>query len=80
MTDQDFQNTVIEKLAKIEVNTDTLDEDIKGIKLTLFGREGRTGVVNDLSKIQESQTRWNRGLLLAQTALTAALAYVGIGK
>jgi len=77
MNDQDFRDTVIDELATIKANTEHTSKDVEGIKKTLFGREGRTGVVADLEKLKQDQSRWNKGLVIFPVLLVGLKSLIG---
>ena len=79
--DQEFKDKALEKLgaidtrlAVIETNTETTAKQVDEHDKTLHGspgREGTTGMIKDLTLVQERQAMWVRGMLLFGTLLTA---------
>ncbi len=80
MTDSEFMIKTAESLAKIETNTENMKEDIKGHGATLYGREGRTGLVQEIENLKASQKWWNRGLALFPVLLIGAKTLLGMDK
>ena len=80
MTDQEFRDKVIASLSRIETRQGEICTDMKDMRLTLYGAEGRTGLVEDVSKLKERQAWWNRGMVIAQGLLAAGLAALGLSQ
>jgi len=80
MNDQDFRDTVINELATIKTNTEHITKDVEGHHKTLYGREGRTGIVQEIESLKQSQGRWNRALVIVQALIMLALGYLGLKR
>lgn len=64
-------------IAKIQANTENMKEDIKGHGTTLYGREGRTGLVQEIENLKASQKWWNRGLAIFPVLLIGLKGLIG---
>ena len=80
MTDLEFREQVVAGLARIEAVQAGYCRDMTEIRLTLYGAEGRTGLVEDVSRIKSGQAWWNRLMTVAQGLLAAGLAALGMQK
>lgn len=77
MTDQDFRDNVIGALSRIETKIEANCDDMVAIRKTLFGSEGRTGLVQEVQSLQHDTRLWNRALAAISMILSAAIAYLG---
>ena len=87
--DQEFKDKALEKLgaidtrlAVIETNTNNTTKKVDEHDMTLHGspgREGTTGMIKDLTLVQERQAMWVRGILLFGTLLTALQGFFKYG-
>jgi len=80
MTDQEFQLKVTNDLAEIKVLLVERDKDIVGHGKSLYGTDGRGGIVQDVQRLESSERLWKRGMVLVQALLAALVAYIGLSE
>ena len=78
--DQDFREEMIKGITEIKTNTANMKEDITGQGHSLYGKDGRGGLVRDFETLKQSQSRWNKGVALLQGLVMAGIAYIGLLK
>ena len=78
--DQEFREKMIEGITEIQTNTANMKENIKGQGHSLYGKDGRGGLVRDFETLKQSQSRWNKGVALLQGLVMAGIAYLGFLK
>ena len=79
MIDQEFQTKVVEALARIEEKLTNTCSDIEGHHKTLYGHDGRGGLVQDVEANKSRQNLWNRGLALLSLIIGGAVAWLKWG-
>ena len=80
MTEREFQDRVIGDLATIKERLGNYCEDTQGMKRSLYGPDGRGGLVAEVADLKNAQKWWNRGLALAQALAALGLGLVGLKK
>ena len=81
MTGEEFGTTLRDMavdIAEIKTNTEHMAKDIDGQHRTLFGREGRTGLVQEFESLKQSQSRWNKGLAIFPIVLVCLKNILGL--
>ncbi len=83
MSDEELNKTLTEMavdIGKIQENTKSMKVDIKGHGATLYGREGRTGLVQEVENLKASQKWWNRGLAVFPVLLIGVKTLIGMDR
>ena len=84
MSEQDFQHKVIGSLERIEEKLKNVCEDTEGHRKTLYGPDGRGGLVKDVEQSKARQSTWNKllaiGNILSGGIIAAIVAWLKWGN
>ena len=79
MREQDFQTKVVDSLARIEEKLTNVCKETDGHERTLYGEDGRGGLVKDVEANRSRQNLWNKGLALLTVLIGGAVAWLKWG-
>jgi hypothetical protein len=79
-----FEHQILVELAEIRKDIKSFCGDVAGMRMTMFGPDGRDGLVGDVADVKHSvadlldkQAWWNRGLLSLQVLVAGIAGYFG---
>jgi hypothetical protein len=76
--DRKFREHVVVKLAVLESEARRDRDEVRGIEKTLYGDDGKGGLVADVAALKKDTSLWFRGTAILQGLVAIALAYLGI--
>ena len=76
MEDRQFRETVIGDLREIKEGLKNFRAQVDGHHKTLYGEEGRGGLVADMVRINQNQKTWSRILLGIQGVVIAIFTWL----
>jgi hypothetical protein len=78
--EREFRQHVVVQLALINQQARNDRADIDKLERCVFGPDGDAGLVDEIKKLRNAQTWWNRGLTIAQVAVVGLLTILGLTK